>query len=172
MFRSVSGPAPSRFGLSASSSSTHNKQKANPFCGWCVYSQKCLPKHTCLQDNPKLFQHLISRNERIDQALWLNSAAPSSQCPYITNTSPSRFFNPAVILQKNNNEEDDINFTLNLRTIIDPNVEYFCDVNVNFNEFSAKSLSYSTTLNRVKARLIYAPNSPTADTLFNNLYDG
>jgi hypothetical protein len=44
-----------------------------------------------------------------------------------------------------------VRFSLNLDLFQTSQVEYFCDVNVNFNHFSARSLSYSTTLNRIQA---------------------
>ena len=47
---------------------------ANPFCGWCVYEQRCSARHQCSD-------------------LWLNEK--SGECPIVTRVMPSIYVNPA-----------------------------------------------------------------------------
>jgi hypothetical protein len=104
----------------------------NPFCGWCVYTERCSSQHACLGLS----------------SVWLSESNLSSQCPKVTDTQPSKYFSPAVMSQA---ADEVVRFSLNLDLFQTSQVEYFCDVNVNFNHFSARSLSYSTTLNRIQA---------------------
>lgn len=118
------------------------KNIGNPFCGWCVYTEKCSPHQECLHENSNLFNHVDPNHS----SLWLNKVNYNSQCPKITESRPSKYFNPSVLY---NNGDESIKFNLNLN-LFQKTIDYFCDVNVNFNHFSARSFSYSTTLNRIK----------------------
>lgn len=118
----------------------------NPFCGWCVYTQRCSAEHACLASSSK--DLLASRNDTA-KALWLNKPSHASECPAVTDIQPSQYFNPAVMSISRPSES--IRFQLNLPLFQSASISYFCDVNVNFNDFSATQPSYSTTLNRIQA---------------------
>ena len=111
----------------------------NPFCGWCVYEQKCLAEQLCIK-RTLTKQQMTDSYEK--DSIWLKT---TNSCPQIEDISPSRYFNPMII----SSYSEPINLGLNLRLI--PNIKYFCDVNTNFNEFSSNSIHYSTTLNRIEA---------------------
>jgi hypothetical protein len=119
----------------------------NPFCGWCVYEQKCMPEQMCIKQTILKQQILSSSDNYMTESLWLK--ANKATCPAITEISPSKYLNPMLI----SSSMETINLGLNLKLL--PNVKYFCDVNTNFNEFSlANSIHYTTSLNRVDATFL------------------
>ena len=122
--------------------SGHNNQNGNPFCGWCVYEQRCVPQHLCKPPADSAELNATS-------STWLSRSRYRSECPRILAINPSHYMNPTVLLGATT---EFIEFELNLRLL--KAADYFCDVNVNLNQFSAKSLSYSTMLNRVQAARI------------------
>jgi len=112
----------------------------NPFCGWCVYDQKCSGEQTCIKRT--LYKQQMMTESFTKESLWLNT---NNSCPQISDISPSKYLNPMSVSTK----AEPIRLGLNLKLL--PHVKYFCDVNTNFNEFSSNSIHYSTTLNRIDA---------------------
>ena len=80
----------------------------NPFCGWCVYTQKCtLKKHCLTQTN----------------SYWIQKNSPSSErCPRIESVSPGLYFSPFLQASKTS----EYKFLLNYKLKND--VVYTCSV--------------------------------------------
>jgi hypothetical protein len=82
------------------------KKRANPFCGWCVYEQRCLLRNQCSESIPK------------NGSLWL---IQSDICPQITQIHPTRYLNPI-----GSHKQELYTFKLNLYTV--NRFNYFCDI--------------------------------------------
>ncbi len=93
----------------------------NPFCGWCVYEQKCMQKSECLTlKNRQIF---LEKND---------------QCPFVKQTSPSKYLNPFVLTKRS----DIFQFKLNMNLSKSDQIGFYCDLTVE-----------NTTVNRVEAKL-------------------
>lgn len=124
----------------------------NPFCGWCLYEQKCSLKHECIKKSifastSQFFQEEPSLND----SLWLRSVlsvnSSTNRCPSIISVRPSRYVNPISSIQ---NKPDNYIFALNVKLI--PRVEYYCDITANI--FQRSLATQQATLSRVPASFL------------------
>ncbi|RNA23642.1 plexin-A2 isoform X1 [Brachionus plicatilis] len=83
-------------------------RSVNPFCGWCVYTQKCTLKKSCQ----------IETN-----SYWIQKSSEHSQrCPSVDSVSPGSFFSPVI----DHSRTDEYKFLLNYELKND--VEYVCSL--------------------------------------------
>lgn len=96
---------------------------ANPFCGWCVYEQKCTLKQTCLAKQANID---YESSERLLSSLWLTKGL-NDTCPSIIDIKPSRYLNPMVYSSASSAKQELLLFNLNLKLL--PSIQYYCDIN-------------------------------------------
>lgn len=114
----------------------------NPFCGWCMYEQKCSTRPECLKksDHQRSFA---------TESLWLTSSA-QNRCPSIQSVWPSRYVNPTSSSLAR--PADNYVFDFNVKLI--PDIQYYCDIVTNNLFQRAFPSQQQTTLNRVPANFI------------------
>lgn len=146
----------------------------NPFCGWCLYEQRCSVRSECLRrviqsptsslyyypDDPSGTTSQTDPSNLID-SVWLsttNSDSSSSfmRCPSIRSVSPSRFVNPTsggqFMSSTTSSTTSTAEYTLDLNVRLIPAIDYFCDVTSSlFSQRSTLSSSTTTASTRVRA---------------------
>lgn len=124
--------------------------RPNPYCGWCLYEQKCSTRRECLKKSVSTSTSLFFQDERtFVESMWLSSAASASanRCPSIISVWPSRYVNPT---SSSLNKPDNYVFALNVKLI--PSIEYYCDITANI--FQRLLSQQQMTLSRVPANYL------------------
>lgn len=125
------------------------KLMPNPFCGWCLYEQKCSVKQECVSRTSPMRASHFSQDDHVD-SLWLSASASSavSKCPAILSVWPSRYVNPT---SSNLVKPDNYLFSLNVPLI--PSVEYYCDITAGLFQRALSSQTQMTST-RVPATFV------------------
>ena len=127
-----------------------SKIMPNPFCGWCMYEQKCSTRPECLKKSTSSSSIYA---QDLSESLWLKSSPQSAQsgsrCPNILSVWPSRYVNPT---SSSLVKPDNYVFGFNVKLI--PNIEYFCDIATNNLFQRVVSSQQQVTLNRVPANFL------------------
>jgi hypothetical protein len=123
-----------------------SKQK-NPFCGWCIYDQKCTMSHECNAQDARIPKEMLflTRAIKYDKTVE-KSKDVDNICPRILDIQPTRYLNP---LSSNNQAIESKSvyyaFKTNMNLLPSPYV-YFCDFSLGSNMTRVVATMYNETL--------------------------
>lgn len=126
-------------------------QVPNPFCGWCLYEQRCTVRAECLKQRTVPATTLQEVRATAD-SLWLAASARSAstiRCPSISSVWPSRYVNPT---SSGLAHSDYYVFSLNVPLI--SSVEYYCDITASIFQRAALISQPQITSSRVPASFL------------------
>lgn len=119
--------------LSGDNEMATNFKTKNPFCGWCIYEQKCMVKSECQQMR-------IKKQPYYDlSSIWLKDES----CPSIIDIKPSKFINPIIYTDYNLIRQEPIQLNLNIDIL--NGIDYYCVLNNEENfEIKAQIMNKNT----------------------------